>query len=304
MSSDAESALLAIAAAVLFALAATLWQRATLSLDEVSFKKPKSFLLLLLSWVWLAGLVAQGIAVGLQAAALDRGPLALVQPLLVTTIVFALPLGYFLTEQTVTRRHVLGAFVVVVGLALYGVYGDPAQGVNDAPNNEWLAAFIILGGLCWALLLFANRGGPSTRAAVYGTVAGVLYGLSATLMNSVVEALHTEGWDVLTDWQLYALGATGIGGFLVQQISLSYGKLATSVSTTSVVNPVISIILGVLLFQETLDDDPSWHRLVAIAGLALALIGTAVITSASEKAAKEEEPEAPPEGLPAEASAA
>ena len=267
--SDAVSALLAIGAAILFALAATLWQRATLSLDEVSFKKPKSFLLLLMNWVWLVGLAAQGGAVCLQGAALDRGPLALVQPLLVTTIIFALPLGHLLTEQTIVRRHWVGALVVVVGLALYGIFGNPATGVNSAPNNEWFLAFIFLGGVSAGLLVFGNRGGPGARAATYGIVAGLLYGASATLMNSVIAAWHAEGSDVLTDWQLYALGATGIGGFLVQQISLSFGKLATSVATTSVTNPIISVLLGVLLFQETLDNDPQWHRLVAVAGLAL-----------------------------------
>ena len=38
-----------------------------------------------------------------QAAALDRGRLSIIQPLLVMTIVFALPLGYFLTSQHVGR---------------------------------------------------------------------------------------------------------------------------------------------------------------------------------------------------------
>jgi drug/metabolite transporter (DMT)-like permease len=287
---DAVSALLAILAAIFFALAATLWQKATLSLDEVSFKRPKSFLLLLANWVWLLGLVSQGVAVVLQGAALDRGPLALVQPLLVTTIIFALPLGYFLTGQQITRRQVIGALAIVAGLALFGIYGDPAEGVDNIPNSQWFATFVILGALCWGLLLFANRGGPTATAAVYGTVAGVLYGISATLMNSVVADLHTEGWDVLTNWQLYALGATGIGGFLVQQLSLSTGRLAASVATVSVTNPVISVILGALLFQERLDSDPTWHRTVAVGGLALALLGTAIISSAREKESEEEQP--------------
>jgi drug/metabolite transporter (DMT)-like permease len=280
---ETVSAILAALAAIFFALAATLWQRATLSLEEVSIRRPKSFLVLLLNLVWLAGLVAQGAAVVLQGAALDRGPLALVQPLLVTTIVFALPLGYFLTEQDVTVRQVLGALVIVAGLALFGVYGNPAEGTNNVANTEWFATFVFLGGLCWALTLFADRGGATAKAAVYGTVAGITYGVSATLMNSVVESLHTEGWDVLTDWQLYALAATGVGGFLVQQLSLSTGQLAASVATVSVTNPVVSVVLGVILFGEALDNDPTWHRVIAVAGLSLALVGTAIISSARER---------------------
>ena len=41
----------------------------------------------------------------------------MIQPLLVTTVIFALPLGYFLTNQHVGRREVIGALVIIIGLA-------------------------------------------------------------------------------------------------------------------------------------------------------------------------------------------
>ena len=101
---DDLAAVLALLAAVCFALAATLWQKAALSLTGVSFRHPRSFLVLLTQWVWLAGLAAQIVGVVLQAAALDRGRVSIIQPLLVTTVIWALPLGYFLTHQTIGRR--------------------------------------------------------------------------------------------------------------------------------------------------------------------------------------------------------
>ena len=60
-----------------------------------------------------------------QAIALDDGRLAIIQPLLVSTVVFALPLGYFLTAQEVGLRQIVGAAVVVLGLAIYAIFGDP-----------------------------------------------------------------------------------------------------------------------------------------------------------------------------------
>src|SRR5215470_14618836 len=132
---DEVAAVLALLASVSFALAATLWQKASLSLTDVSLRHPKSFLVLLTRWVWLLGLVAQLVGVGLQAAALDRGRVSIVQPLLVTTVIWALPLGYFLTQQVITGRHVVGASIIVVGLAVFALYGDPAAGVDDAPGS-------------------------------------------------------------------------------------------------------------------------------------------------------------------------
>jgi hypothetical protein len=209
---DELAALLAVLASVSFALAATLWQRATMAAG-VEAGAPKAFASLLTNWVWLLGLVAQ-IGVVLQAAALDRGRVAIIQPLLVTTIIWAMPLGYFLTHQTITSRHIVGAAIIVVGLATFASVGDPAAGVDNAPTSDWISAFLVIAAICFGLLLFARRGGLSARAAVFGAVAGILYGVSATLMKPVVEDLHAEGFGhVLTTWELWVMAFTGIAGF-------------------------------------------------------------------------------------------
>jgi drug/metabolite transporter (DMT)-like permease len=285
---DGLAAALALLASVSFALAATLWQKASLSLTDVSVRHPKSFLVLLTQWIWLLGLVAQLVGVALQAAALDRGRVSIIQPLLVTTVIWALPLGYFLTHQAIGARHVVGAAIIVVGLALFASYGDPAAGVDDAPGSDWTAAILVIVAVCGALLLFANRGNLSTRAAVLGTIAGVLYGLSATLMKPVVENTHTEGLGhVIAGWEFWVWAGAGIVGFLVQQLSLSTGRLVPSVATVSVANPVVSVMLGALVLQERLDKHPPWHAVVAVGALCLALLGAVVISSAREQDAED-----------------
>jgi uncharacterized membrane protein len=284
---DELAALLAVLASVSFALAATLWQRATMAAG-VEAGAPKAFASLLTNWVWLLGLVAQ-IGVVLQAAALDRGRVAIIQPLLVTTIIWAMPLGYFLTHQTITSRHIVGAAIIVVGLATFASVGDPAAGVDNAPTSDWISAFLVIAAICFGLLLFARRGGLSARAAVFGAVAGILYGVSATLMKPVVEDLHAEGFGhVLTTWELWVMAFTGIAGFYLQQISLATGRLVTSVATVSVANPVVSVMLGALVLQERLDKTPPWHAVVAVGALAAALLGAIIVASASEKESEAE----------------
>jgi drug/metabolite transporter (DMT)-like permease len=233
----------------------------------------------------LLGLAAQGAGVVLQGAALDRGRLAIVQPLLVTSVIFAMPLGYFLTGQQITRRQVIGAAVTVLGLAVFAIVGDPAGGVDNAPGAEWVVAFIVIGAICTVLLTVGSHGDATVKAATYGVVAGMLFGVSATLMKPVVEAMHTDGWGVLTGWQFWALVATGIVGFLVQQVSLATGRLVTSVASVSAANPVVSVTLGAVLLEERLAR-PTWHVVVAIAALAVALFGVFVITSSRETASE------------------
>src|SRR5262245_21568551 len=242
--------------------------------------------------MWLGGTVALLVGYVFQAAALDRGRLAIIQPLLVLTIVFALPLGYVLTGQRVGRREVLGAAVIVAGLAFFALFGDPAGGKENAPGAEWAVAIAILAALCAGLLMFGGRGGLSMKAAVYGTVADILFGLSASLTKPTLEYLHAGVDELLTHWEPYALAVAGVLGFVLQQVSLGTGKLAPSVATVSVANPVVGIALGILLFDERLSR-PAWHVVVACIGLGVALVGAVLISLAREGSSAEDRPAAP-----------
>jgi drug/metabolite transporter (DMT)-like permease len=293
------AAALALIAAFLFALAATLQQKGALNLPTISLASPASLLRLVGQTMWLAGTLALFAGYLFQAAALDRGRLSVIQPLLVTTVVFALPLGYFLTRQHVGRREIVGAAVILLGLGLFVYFGDPAGGKDNAPNGEWAIAIAVLAILCVVLLTFGSRGGLSMKAAVYGTVAGILFGLSASLTKPTVEYLH-DGVDVmLSHWETYALAVAGVLGFVLQQVSLGTGRLAPSVATVSVANPVVGILIGIVLLDERLSR-PAWHVVLAVIGLGLALVGAVAISLAHEAA---KDPAVSDESVPEPATA-
>jgi drug/metabolite transporter (DMT)-like permease len=275
------AATLALVAAFLFALAATLQQKGALNLPTISLADPMSLVRLAGEKVWLIGTLALLAGYLFQAGALDRGRLSVIQPLLVTTVVFALPLGYFLTRQHVGRREVLGAVVILIGLGLFVYFGDPAGGNENAPNSQWAIAIGLLSALSLLLLVFGGRGGLSMRAAVYGTVAGILFGLSSALTKPTLDYLHESVGTMLSHWECYALAVAGVLGFVLQQVSLGTGRLAPSVATVSVANPIVGILIGILLLDERLSR-PAWHVLVAVIGLGLALVGAVVISLARE----------------------
>jgi drug/metabolite transporter (DMT)-like permease len=275
------AATLALVAAFLFALAATLQQKGALNLPTISLADPMSLVRLAGEKVWLIGTLALLAGYLFQAGALDRGRLSVIQPLLVTTVVFALPLGYFLTRQHVGRREVLGAVVILIGLGLFVYFGDPAGGNENASNSQWAVAIGLLSALSLLLLVFGSRGGLSMKAAVYGTVAGILFGLSSALTKPTLDYLHESVGTMLSHWECYALAVAGVLGFVLQQVSLGTGRLAPSVATVSVANPVVGILIGVLLLDERLSR-PAWHVLVAAIGLGLALVGAVVISLARE----------------------
>ncbi len=269
------AAVLALIAAFLFAVAAALQQKGALNLAG------KSLVMMVGQTMWLLGTLALLVGYVFQAAALDRGRIAVIQPLLVTTVVFALPLGYFLTRQHVGRREIIGAAAILAGLGVFTLLGDPAGGTEHAPNSEWAITIVILAVLCGVLFLFRDRGGLSGKAAVYGTVAGILFGLSASLTKPTTEYLEEGVRVMLSHWQPYALALAGVLGFVLQQVSLATGRLAPSVATVSTANPIVGIAIGTLLFNETLER-PLWKAVVACVGLAIALAGAVAISLATE----------------------
>ena len=280
------AATLALVAAFLFALAATLQQKGAVGLPTLSLAEPSSLLKLLGQTMWLIGTVSMLTGYVVQAAALDRGQVSIVQPLLVTTVVFALPLGYYLTDQHVGRREIGGAFVIIVGLGLFTIFGHPAEGNGNAPGADWLFVIVLVAIVSGTMLAFAGRGGLSMKAALYGSAAGVLFGLSASLTKPTLGYLQDGVGEMLSHWEPYVLAVVGILGFVLQQISLGTGRLAPSVATVSTVNPFVSILIGTFLLDERLSR-PAWHVAVAIVGLVLALGGAVVISMATEGAKSE-----------------
>lgn len=295
------AALLALISAVMFALAATLQQLGQFALARRGkpVKGLAELFRLVLVPAWLLGTLILLAGYVVQGAALDRGKLVVVQPLLVTTIVWALPLGYLLTNQHVTRRQVLGALVVVVGLALFVLVGDPDAGVDNTSTRNFVIASLIVCAIVGVLMLWVRRQqAPGVRAAVLGTCAGLLFGLSATFDKPVLNDLHVSIGDAATSWALLGLAGFGFIAFLIQQLSLATGQLAPAMAAVSVANPGVSVVLGILLYQERLTR-PTWHVLVAIAALLAALAGATIITLANRETQMPSEA-APDEGARAD----
>jgi len=281
---------LALVAAGIFALSTVLQQRGGLKAPPISIRHPGSFVHLAGQGTWLVGMALLIPGWLLQAMALDRGRVSVIQPIFTMTIVFVLPLGWWLTAQTVTAGQVLEACVVVAGLSVFIIFGDSAGGRTDAPNWEWFAAIVVIVVLCSVLLPLGGKDRPSLRAGAYGTVAGVLSGLAATVTKPTVELLHSGGiGGVLGDWMVYVLGVAGLLGVLLQQIALQTGRLAPAVATGSVANPLVGVLLGIVLLEERLAP-PTWHKLVAFAALGCALAAAVAISLAEERQRQSDAP--------------
>ena len=127
---------LAIVASVLFALGTVLQQKGTMS-TEAAEDDPRFLVQILHRPVWLAGagLMATGWVV--QAMALDRAALMVVQSLTALQLVIALPLGVLFTDQHIGKREASGAGLTLVGIIIFIGAGQPQGGTSHPTATAW-----------------------------------------------------------------------------------------------------------------------------------------------------------------------
>ena len=267
---------LAILAAVLFALGTVLQQKGTLS-TEAAGDDPRFLLQILHRPVWLAGMVLQSTGWVVQAMALDRGSLVVVQSLTALSLVLALPLGALLTKQHIGRRELTGATLTLVGIVFFISAGQPQGGTTHPAAGAWWAACLITAGLVVVLFMVGQRFTGAAKALTFGAAAGLGYGLQAAVTKTFVTELGGGVLGLLASWSTYVLIISAASGFALQQSALKTGVLAPAMASSNSVTLFSSVILGITVYGETLAKTGTAHAGSTVVGLVVAVVGIAFL---------------------------
>lgn len=249
----AVAVVVALAASVLYALASVFQQR------EAERQPPGTALRFsLLARLarrpgWLAGLLFDGGGYACQWVALAHGSLVVVQPLLVTSLLFALPVKARLTPYRMGRRDWNGAVLTTVGLAVFLVVGRPASGYLRVQATSWALLLSSTAAVAALLVSLGRARSPRWKAVYFGTAAGVLYGASAALTKSCAHLLSHGGLSTLFgSWEPYAMLAWGLAGMVLSQSAFQAGPLDASLPTLTATDPIVSVLVGAFVFGEAL----------------------------------------------------
>ena len=267
--------------AVVFALAAAFSNAVNLMTQhKASISAPKKEggwrlpLYLIRQPLWLLGAAAAVGSFVFQALALHNAPMSVVQPVLVTELVFVLILRRVWIHQDVARAAWAAVSVVCVALAGFLTVAEPSGGHPSPTASAWVSAGLVFGGTIAVLTALGRWGSPVRRAAVLAAAAGLTWALEATFLNTATQTLAAAGLGgMLTNWPVYALVGATITGTLLQQAALHLGPLSVSQPILIITDPVASIILSVWLFGEHFTNSPVK---IAIAVVAFAVMAAAV----------------------------
>lgn len=287
---DVLAIVVAAASAVGFAVSSSLQHRANEHL--VATHRGGSHLRALLRrpW-WLVGQVLALVSFGLHAVALRLGPLVVVQPVVVSGIVLAVPVRAALERRVPAAREVGMVALTTAGLALFLVSSAPT--VPDRAPRTVTAAVVAAAGFLAAVVgarLVVRRSG-GVRAHGYGAAAGVLFGITAglvklaTTMAASGSGLGGQLWALLTAWAVVVVGLTGVS---LNQRAYRSGPLSASMPLLNIVDVLVAIGFGVVVFHER----PSTGVVAVlgqVVGIVVILIGLrgAARTHALEDAAPE-----------------
>jgi drug/metabolite transporter (DMT)-like permease len=267
--------LLSLLAAVSFALGTVLQQRGALS-TPAGEGDPRFLAQLFAQPVWFLGALLQALGWVLQTLALKNGQLVVVQGLVATSLVLTLPLGAKFTNQHVGRHEVVAAIATVSGLILFLVVGQPNGGIDQPAATKWwvAVALVVVGVGLLAGFGFRRKGPPA--AALLGAAAGLSFGFQGAASKMFASELGGGLANLLASWATWALVGSALVGFAVQQSALKTGALAAAVASSNSSTLLVSILLGVFLFEENLSRG-NGRLLVALLGLALTIGGVGAL---------------------------
>ncbi len=274
------AALLALAAAFFIAVGDVIHQRSAHEVTDESVGHLELFLRLLKNGRWWLGSGVAAAGFGCQAAALGLGSVLMVQALLVTSLLFALPINARLSHRRVTRWEWLWAALLAGAVAVIVTIGNPTEGHSRASLETWIGVALVLGPILTLCLVGARVWSGTTSAVLMAVVSGALWGLFAVLTKAVVHRLDVTSLagvlELVRTPELYAWAVVGILGTSTQQASFQAGALTASLPTMTVTEPMVACVLGVVVLGETLrPGDAGWVTLIA--AVAVMVVATAAL---------------------------
>lgn len=273
MSHTLIAALLALSSALCIATGDVLQQRAAQRITDRAVGSVELFANLLRSQRWWWGTLLLAASIALQVVALGEGSVLLVQALLMSSVLFALPLNARLSHRTVTGGEWVWAALLTAAVVVVVVVGNPQAGHSGASLRTWAVVAIVLGPLLVGCVVAGRIRGGVVAAVLFAFVSGALWGAFAALTKEVVARLGDGLGAVTRAPELYACILVALGGVVWSQAAFRAGPLTASMPTLQVSQPVVAAVLGVVVLGETLNTG----RAGMIALVAAASVMTAAI---------------------------
>ncbi|MEU3420707.1 DMT family transporter [Streptomyces murinus] len=234
---------------------------------------------------WMIGMAGVICAALFQSLALVNGPLALVQPLFILELPFALLVAAPLMHRRLPPSGWWGVASCVAGLAVLLIAAAPHGALDQAPLTRWIPALCLCVGAMAVAVLLASPGRPAARrAALLAAASATGNALTAALLKSASGTFADEGFlAFLRSWQTYGFALAGVAAVLLLENALQAGPLAAAQPALTIGDAVVSLALGIALFHERIRT--GWWLVPEACGALMIVAGVLVLSRAVQRLA-------------------
>lgn len=284
----------ALASAMVFGVSSVAEQRSTKRVKARQTLSPRLLVDLVRQPAWTASIGAILVGFALQVIALRFGALALVEPILVCDLVFAVLINSYLRGRW-DSIMLTGVLATSAGLATFLVIARPSGGVSTVSFPAVLPVVVLLAAVVAGSIALGERR-RGIRPLTLAFACGVCYGFAAFVVKLVTTQFGGGPAELLSRWPIYVLAVVGPLGFLLNQNAFQQGILLSPVMAIIVAcDPLVSIGLAAILLKEKLSDNPA---AIAAEVVALLVMTAGIVVVAHHAPQVISKPEAACRGAP------
>ena len=245
---------------------------------------------------WLVGLLLSAVAFAMHASALSQGDLALVQPVIVSGIVFAVIIRSGLEHRFPPARTLFWLVLTCAGLAVF--LTERPTGQDHPPNLVAAAVVTIVGAIASVVAMLAARASRSEqqrRGIFLALAAGILFGLVAGEAKLVLRRLGVDFGSEFSYWPLYVLPVVGLTAILLNQRAYQATRLSVSAPVLNIAQVLVALAFGAIVLDEVAGSTTG-QLIGQVIGLLLVIAGVVKLAAKSGVPGEDDDPKEVPAG--------
>lgn len=251
MKSELLAVVVMLISAAMYALCYVLQHKGAQHSLGAAGEGKKGPLALLKNPVWVIGVVLFFVSFLLHLVALSLGSVSVVQPLVVTELIFIPPFAAIISKARIAAKDWLAIVAVAAALGIFLIVCKPSKGDLVPSALTWVITIVVFYAACFGLMAIGRSKSDNKRAMLFGIGTGLVNALMALVAHAAFEDRTFS--ELLTTPLVWATALIALSCVWLTAVTFKAGPITASSPAMIATNPLVSAAAAMILFGETLN---------------------------------------------------